>query len=223
MKNISAGCEKQWNRSDANGPRDHWVHQVCAPMMGGAPEPQHNLMSHLILGEKGANGLGAEKGLEAPLYCRKGISVSVDKRIRRYQWEYSRSVLYISYHMGLQPAVRWEVHAHSPLTQHPLSAPWAPPECPTHPLTLRNYRSLIWWTSKTWLGWHSLNPPKTIKRPFWLNLIPSLPSRSLAWQPSLILQTLWKVHFCNTLVLTTIILMFLPCDTFLGHCPCPCH
>ena len=92
-------------------------------MTGGAPEPQHDLMSRLIRGEKSANGLGAEKGLEAPLYSRKGISVSVDERIGRYQWEYSRSVSYVSYRMGLQPAVHWEAHARSPLTQHPLSAP----------------------------------------------------------------------------------------------------
>ena len=72
-------------RSEANGPRDHGVHQVRAPMTGSAPEPQHDLMSCLIRGEQARKRWGAQDDHEAPLYHKKGKSVSVDKRIVRYQ------------------------------------------------------------------------------------------------------------------------------------------
>ena len=61
-----------YHRSEANGPRDHGVHRACAPMMGSAPEPQHNLMSHLIHGKQARKGVGTEDDLEAPQYCTKG-------------------------------------------------------------------------------------------------------------------------------------------------------
>jgi hypothetical protein len=61
-----------YHRSEANGPRDHGVHWVRVPMTGGAPEPQHDLMSHLIRGEQARKGVGTEDDLEVPQYCTRG-------------------------------------------------------------------------------------------------------------------------------------------------------